>query len=190
MIHHHHASSEPDALQDQAERSGGRFRSPETLTMLFLLVASVLSLVFLGALVAEPKALFGRALSAIPPSLFPAIVLTALTLLSALALFLNLRGIAPEEDAPMSVQQWARAAALFGIMLIYALILVEFGFLISTVIAVALISVLMGATSLPQIAVVSVSGPVLLYLAATRLLAVSLPELDLIEAIYANIPGL
>ncbi|QPM90475.1 tripartite tricarboxylate transporter TctB family protein [Pseudooceanicola algae] len=184
------ASNDPHSAHRSPNNGRGRFRSPETLTMAALLIASVLSILFLGALVAEPKALFGRSLSAIAPSLFPTIVLTALAVLSALALYANLRGIAPEEDAPMTRDQWIRAATLFGIMLLYAMILTPFGFLISTIIAVALISMLMGATSVTQITLVSVIGPVLLYLAATRLLAVSLPELDQVEALYSLVPGL
>jgi putative tricarboxylic transport membrane protein len=40
-----------------------------------------------------------------------------------------------------------------------------------------------------QTAILSLTGPVLLYLAATRLLAVSLPELNVIELAYARMLG-
>lgn len=167
-----------------------RLRSPETLTIAALMIASCLSLLCLGSLVAEPKVLFGRSLSAISPSLFPMLVLTALAVLSVIALVLQLRGLSDDEGGSMSATEWARATSLFGIMLLYALILSKVGFLISTIIAISLISRLMGARSVPQIAAVAIVGPVLLYLASTRLLAVSLPELDVVESIYAAIPGL
>jgi putative tricarboxylic transport membrane protein len=64
------------------------------------------------------------------------------------------------------------------------------GFLISTAIAMTLISIQMGSRSIVQIAAVAILGPVLLYLAATELLAVSLPELDAIELLYARILAL
>ncbi|MBU2959269.1 tripartite tricarboxylate transporter TctB family protein [Citreicella sp. C3M06] len=190
MMHDSPVSNEQSSVHGAPLTHRDRLRSPETLTLAALLIASALSLLFLGALVAEPKALFGRSLSAIPPSLFPMLVLSALVVLSAIALILQLRGMVPDEGIPMSAQQWARAAALFGIMLLYALIMTSVGFLISTIIAVSLISLLMGARSVLQIAAVAITGPVLLYLASTRLLAVSLPELDVIESIYAAIPGL
>ncbi len=190
MMHDSPVSNERPSVHGAPLTHRDRLRSPETLTLAALLIASALSLLCLGSLVAEPKALFGRSLSAIPPSLFPMLVLTALALLSAIALVLQLRGMVPDEGAPLSVPDSPRATALFGIMLLYALILTQIGFLISTIVAVSLISLLMGARSIPQIAAVAILGPVLLYLAATRLLAVSLPELDVVETIYAAIPGL
>lgn len=190
MMHDSPLTSERSSAQAAPLTYRDRLRSPETLTIVALLMASTLALLCLGSLVAEPKALFGRSLSAIPPSLFPMMVLTALALLSAIALVLQLRGMVPDDAVLTTVREWTRAAALFGIMLLYAVILTKAGFLFSTIIAVNLISLLMGARSVLQISLVAILGPVLLYLASTRLLAVSLPELDMIETIYAAIPGL
>ena len=162
-------------------------RTPETLTTLALLIASVLSFAFINSLVAEPKALFGRSLSAIPPSLFPSITLALLAILCVVALVLIVSGTVAEQDAKMDRAQWFRSILLFGIMILYALIMLPFGFLISTAIATTLISLQMGARSPIQIVLVAVLGPASLYLAATRLLAVSLPELNAIELFYARI---
>ncbi|WP_341861277.1 hypothetical protein [Gymnodinialimonas sp. 57CJ19] len=67
-------------------------RTPEAQMTLVLLVASVLSLVFMGSPIAAPRALFGRSLSAIPPSMFPAITITLLAVLCVIALVLIARG--------------------------------------------------------------------------------------------------
>ena len=162
-------------------------RSPETLTIVALLIISVLSLIFMNVLVAEPKVLFGRSLSAIPPSLFPSITLAAMALMCAVALGLVATGTVAEQHVPMARAEWVRAIILFGIMTLYALTMAPFGFLISTAIATTLISLQMGARSVIQIGLVAIFGPVALYLAATRLLAVSLPELSAIEFFYANL---
>lgn len=165
-------------------------RSPETQMLIALLVASVLSLVFLSALVAEPKALFGRSLSAIPPSLFPGIVLSLLALMCVVTLALLGTGTVAEPGEGMSRTEWIRAATLFGILTLYAMTMAPFGFLISTAVALILISLHMGARSPLQIGLVALLGPVTLYLAATQLLAVSLPELNVIELAYARLLSL
>lgn len=162
-------------------------RSPETLTTVALLIGSIASIIFMNSLVAPPRALFGRSLSAIEPSLFPTIALVIMAILCALALLLIYTGTVAEQDAGMTRGQWTRAVLLFGIMILYALTMLPLGFLISTTIAIILISLQMGERSVLQIVLVAAIGPVALYLAATRLLAVSLPELVAIEQFYANI---
>lgn len=161
--------------------------TPETLTTLSLLVASTLSLIFMSSLVAAPKVLFGRTLSAITPSLFPSIVLFLLAVICALALVVIRIGAAEPAGKGLTRGEWLRAATLFGIMIFYAVTMAPFGFLISTAIATTLISLQMGARSPVQIGLVALVAPVLLYLGATQLLVVSLPELDVIEMAYARL---
>lgn len=155
-----------------------------------LLVLSCLGLVFLGSLVAEPKVLLGRALTAIPPSLFPSLVLSGLALLSALFLGRTVRrsSNSAAEDG-MERTSLRRALLLFAIMFAYALAMKPLGFLLSTAAALAAISYLVGNRSPLQIGLVSIASPVLLYLLATRLLAVSLPELSAIEFAYSRLLG-
>jgi putative tricarboxylic transport membrane protein len=163
--------------------------TPEIVVLTGLLVLSLLGLVFINALVAPPKLLFGRSLSAVAPTLFPSIVFVFLALLSVvLLLMLNKQG-GHEGEASMTHGEWRRGTIFFGILTLYALTMSPFGFLISTATAVALLSWQMGNRSWLQAVVLSLGGPVLLYLAATRLLAVSLPELNAIELIYARILG-
>lgn len=160
-------------------------RTPESYFALACLVLSALALAFIGALVAEPKVLFGRSLTAIPPSLFPTLVLAALAILS-LVLVIALAGNAPDEQTQHGVPGWRRGVAFFGMMTFYALAMTPFGFLIASAISMAAMAWLTGNRSVWQIAVLSIAAPALLYLAATRLLAVSLPELNAIELFYAR----
>ena len=168
-----------------------RRASPEVLTVAALLVVSAVALVFLDSLVAQPKLLFGRALTAITPSLFPMIILAALAVLCAVLLIVLRTGGERTEDivTSLSKSEWNRGMAFFAIMVGYALTMAPFGFLISSAIAMVLLSLLMGSRSILQIIFVAGAGPVLLYLAATRLLAVSLPELNTIEILYSRLLG-
>lgn len=163
---------------------------PEVLVGAAICLLSVLGLAFTGALVAEPKVLFGRALTAIPPALFPQLVLASLALLSAA--FLVRRVTRPggiRSAAAGDVPGWRRGVLLFAIMTLYALTMEPVGFLLSSVVALVLVSVLVGNRNPVQIALLAVIAPVALYLVATRLLAVSLPELSAVEFIYARLLG-
>ncbi len=155
-----------------------------------LLVLSCLGVIFIGSLVAEPKVLLGRSLTAIAPSLFPSLVLSGLALLSALFLARTVRR-SPKNAAEEDVERPSprRALLLFVIMIAYALAMKPFGFLLSTVLALAAVSYLVGNRSPLQIGLVSIMSPILLYLVATRLLAVSLPELSAIEFAYSRLLG-
>jgi len=163
--------------------------TPEVVVLATFLLLSLLGLVFIDALVAAPKLLLGRSLSAIAPSLFPRIILGLLVLLCiVLLVFLSLKG-SHEREENLGRGEWLRGCIFFGIMILYALTMEPFGFLISSAIAIALISWQLGNRSIVQTMLLSLVAPVLLYLAATRLLAVSLPELNVIELAYARLLG-
>lgn len=164
-------------------------KSPALMFAIVLLVFAGLALVFIGYLVAEPKLLFGRSLTAIPPNLFPAIILGLLVLLCVLQISMQLKGVPFASGPALGKAGWYRGIYFFAILTGYALLMVPLGFHISSIIAIALLSVQMGNRSIFQVALLSIGGPVLLYLGATRLLAVSLPELNIIELAYANLLG-
>ena len=165
--------------------------APEVLIVIALLVLSILALVFLGSLVEPPKLLFGRSLTAITPSLFPMIIIAALAIMCAILMFVMRAGGAETTGGGevLSKSEWQRGLAFFAIMIAYALTMAPFGFLISSAISMIALSLLMGTRSVLQIIGVAGLGPVLLYLAATRLLAVSLPELNTIEIFYSRLLG-
>ena len=161
----------------------------ESVVLALLLVLSLLGLMFMDSLVAAPKLLFGRSLSSLAPSLFPSIILALLAILCGLSLFEVARSGNSEAGSGLSGREWRRGIAFFVLMTAYALSMQPLGFLISSALVIALSSLLMGNRSVLQITVLSIASPILLYLAATRLLLVSLPELGLIELAYARLLG-
>lgn len=163
--------------------------TPEIIVLSGFLVLSLLGLAFISALVAPPKMLFGRSLTAVAPTMFPSIIFTFLAMLSTVILvMLNKRGGHVNESGLTRTER-LRGLIFFGIMTLYALTMEPFGFLVSSATAIILLSLQMGTRSWLQISILSLCGPVMLYLAATRLLAVSLPELNVIELFYARILG-
>lgn len=152
-----------------------------------LALLGVFGLVFMSYLVAPPKVLFGRSLTAIAPSLFPTLVLAALAILSGLLLF-SLRGtMLALHSKTFEDGALGRVVMLFAVMLFYALTMAPIGFFISSVLSMIAVAWIAGNRSIPQIIVVSVLSPIALYLVSTRGLAVSLPELSVIEFFYAAV---
>ncbi len=165
-------------------------------------LAALAAIVALPNLVAKPKLLFGRSLSAIEPTLFPQIILVLIAVLSVLAAIfaaLALRRASSngthgsEADGPaIDITETDRNSlvrvALFFVMLVaYGLMLKPFGFLISSFIVITVVSLLLGNRNWFQIIPFALVSPVCLYLLATRVLLVSLPELNFIELFYAGI---
>lgn len=164
------------------------WKTSENLFALACLILSVLALLFIGSLVAAPKVLFGQSLTAITPSIFPSIILSMLAALSVFHLLLAARNHS-DIDIDDGIVGWRRGAVFFGIMTIYGLILVPIGFILSSSLVLAVLGWFTGNRSVVQIIAISAIGPVLLYLGATRLLAVSLPELNFIEITISRLLG-
>jgi len=165
----------------------------ETAVAGVLLVLAAAFALFIGNLVAEPKMLLGRSLSAIAPDLFPLIAIALMIGLCALFLISIYRrrseNTAPADAADAERADWKRIGAFFGILLIYALTFYPIGFLASTVIAMILLSLLAGNRNAVQIIGLSCLCPIGLYIVSTRLLRVSLPELSSVEFAFARVLG-
>lgn len=164
------------------------WKKSENLFALGCLTLSVLAYLFLGSLIAQPKVLFGKSLTAITPSSFPSIVLGLLIFLCLVHLLLGARKQVTD-DSEIGIAGWRRGGIFFGIMTVYGLLLVPLGFIISSTLAIAVLSWFTGNRSIVQIVLVALIAPVLLYLSATRLLAVSLPELNFIEIALSRLLG-
>lgn len=155
--------------------------------VLALFLVGVGGIVFMDRLVAAPKLLFGRSLSAIPPSLFPKLVLGGLALLAGALLVTRGRALLQESHISVDTRGLVRALLLFAVMVLYALTMARIGFLISTALALAAVSVIAGNRSVPTILALALIAPVSLYIVSTRGLSVSLPELSPIEFAYARV---
>ena len=180
---------------EKRDKATGTIHRNELLFSLASGLAALAVIVSLPHLVAKPKLLFGRSLSAMEPTLFPYIILSlilALSILAALFAAIAARrattgagiphGEVSNEDSPL-----VRVAVFFVMLVAYGLLLKPVGFLLSSFIVITVVSLLLGNRNWWQIIPFAVLSPVLLYLLATRVLLVSLPELNLIELFYAGI---
>jgi len=158
-------------------------------------VAAVAAIIALPSLVAKPKMLFGRSLSAMEPSLFPQITLILIVVMACLLLPLAIHGmmktpkVVDDSAANLSFTEKPvfKVAVFFITLVIYGLLLKPAGFLISSFLVICTLSLLLGNRNWIQIILVATLCPVVLYLIATRGMLVSLPELNQIELFYANI---
>lgn len=166
-------------------------------------LAALAAIIALPAMVAKPKLLFGRSLSAIEPTLFPYIILSMILVLSILAAVFAAIAHRRSQPATVAVSQSKleitgeeseldgsplfRVAVFFVMLVAYGLLLKPVGFLISSFIVITVVSLLLGNRNWLQIIPFALISPVCLYLLATRVLLVSLPELDVIELFYAGI---
>lgn len=164
-----------------------RFVTAEAWLAGSLALLGILGVAFMSRLVAEPKVLFGRSLTAIEPSLFPALVLGSMAVLASLLLY-SLRGsLLAEVSKTFEEGALLRVVMLFAVMVFYALTMAPLGFFISSAVSMATVAWIAGNRSILQICAVSVLSPIGLYLISTRGLAVSLPELSSIEFLYARV---
>ncbi len=155
-----------------------------------LLALAIGFTVFMDLLIAKPKMLFGRSLTAMEPNIFPLITMVLMGLLCGVYLWQIVREAGEAKSRQLvDIRTTVRLTVFFAILVFYALTFKPFGFLISTFIAMALISVLAGNRNVLQIAALSFVSPVAIYLIATRALKVSLPELSSIEFAYAALLG-
>lgn len=152
-----------------------------------LALMAILGLAFMSQLVGRPKMLFGQSLASIPPSLFPTMVLLAMAALAVGFIYLNRNELLSDESTVFDEGALQRVVLLFGVMFFYALTMAVLGFFISTALSMMGVAWLAGNRNKVQIVLVALISPVLLYLLATRGLAVSLPELSVIEFFYAGI---
>lgn len=157
-------------------------------------IAASAALLALPKLVAEPKLLFGRSLSAMEPTLFPYIILSLILVLAVLAALFALIGlyrtpaaeVVSDADA-VNDNPLLRVSIFFVTLVAYGLLLKPLGFLMSSAMVITVLSLLLGNRNWVQIGLFAVVSPICLYLIATRGLLVSLPELNVIELFYAGI---
>ena len=157
-----------------------------------LLMLAIAFIAFMEALVAKPKLLFGRSLSAIEPTFFPIIGMAMMVFFCSLFFiraYRNPGSADASEETPADETDWLRVGAFFLVLLFYALTFSRIGFLSASFLSMVAISLLAGNRNFLQIVAFSFLLPLAFYLVATRLLLVSLPELAPVELFIARILG-
>jgi putative tricarboxylic transport membrane protein len=126
--------------------------------------------------VAKPQKLFGRALSALDPTLYPRFVLGAL-LVIAIAYFV-VSGRLRELNLfrAIDAQGYFNVGVSLVCVVAYAFVLPILGFVVSGIALTFVLTVFYGNRNHYLTVAVSVLAPLAIYYGATRLLLVSLPE--------------
>ena len=113
--------------------------------MVLLGVGGVL---FMDQLVAAPKVLFGRSLTAIPPSLFPMLTLGAMAVLACMLAYSLRKSLFSNVSVVFEEGALGRVISLFAVMFFYAFSMELLGFFISTVLSLLAVSWIAGNRSL------------------------------------------
>jgi len=160
-------------------KAGGTRWSKWNFNHVTALVLALLATALLLAVpyqVAKPQRLFGRALTALDPALYPRLVFGAL-LAIAVGYFV-LSGRLRELNLFRTVDRrgYFNVGVTTVCLVTYAFALPKLGFIVSGIALTAVLTVFYGNRNHFLTVAVSVLAPLAIYYGATRLLLVSLPE--------------
>jgi len=143
-------------------------------------VLILLALALLGAVpyqVAEPQRLFGRALTALDPALYPRLVFGVLLVVAIGYFAASGRIREPNLFRTVDARGYFNVGVTLVCLLAYAFALPHLGFVVSGIALMLVLTVFYGNRNHLLTAAVGVLVPLAIYYGATRLLGVSLPEL-------------
>jgi len=158
---------------DGARWSRWNFNHVAAVVLTALAVALLLSVPYQ---VAKPERLFGRALSALNPALYPRSVLGMLLLIAIGYFVVSFRLRELNLFRTVDVRGYLGVAVTTVCVVAYALVLPKLGFVASGIALTAILTVFYGNRNHLLTVAVSVLTPLAIYYGATRLLLVSLPE--------------
>lgn len=164
-----------------SEASGSRW-SKWNFNHTTALAIAALAVALLAAVpyqVDKPGRLFGRALSALDPTLYPRLVFVLL-LVIAIGYFLvsgRLREL--NQFRTIDSQGYFNVGVTIFCILAYAFALPQLGFVVSGIVLMLVLTVFYGNRNHYMTVAVSVLAPLAIYYGATRLLLISLPEFPL-----------
>ena len=143
-----------------------------------LAIAAVAAALFVAVpyQVAKPERLFGRALSALNPTLFPRIVLGVLLVVAILYFVASARLHELNLFRTVDARGYFSVAVTIVCLVAYGFALPAFGFVASGIALMLVLTVFYGNRNHYLTVAVSVLVPVAIYYGATHLLQVSLPE--------------
>lgn len=128
----------------------------------------------------KPRLLLGRSLTGLDPALFPRIAGVCMLLLSIAFLFQSRNLKETNLFRGVAVSGYASVAITILVLVIYALLLEPIGFVASSALTVAALTILYGNRNIYLIALTSLGVPLGIYYLCTRLLLVFLPEFPLL----------
>lgn len=164
---------------DGSPRAGGSRWSRWNFNRVTALALASIAALLLAAVpyqVAEPEKLFGRALSALDPTLYPRIVFGALLVIGIIYFLISGRLRESNLFREIDAQGYFNVGVSLVCVLAYAFVLPFLGFVVSGIILTFVLTVFYGNRNHYLTVAVSVLAPLAIYYGATRLLKVSLPE--------------
>jgi putative tricarboxylic transport membrane protein len=126
--------------------------------------------------VEEQPTLFGVTGSGLDPAFFPNLVAILFLVIGAIYLWLSFGMTEHNGFRDLTGNSYATIGISLGIFILYAALLQPLGFLLSSGLVVAALSVFYGARHIPSILLVAVGVPAAVYFVFRRALNVALPE--------------
>lgn len=154
----------------------GRAANFNTVVAIGFVGLGLLLLAIIPDQVDRPLMLFGQAPSGLNPQLFPQLVASGFLLLGLCYLVRSFRMSEPNGFRRLTSESIVNVTVTLGALLIFALSMVPLGFLLSSVLLIAVLSTFYGNRNILLGVLVSVLVPTAIFLVFTRLLHVSLPE--------------
>lgn len=165
----------PAAAPEGASRAWTWNFNHATAFVLILLAVALLAAV--PYQVAEPQRLFGRALTALDPALYPRLVFGILLAVAIGYLVVSARLREPNLFRTVDGRGYFNVGVTLACLLAYAFALPRLGFVVSGMAVTLVLTIFYGNRNHLLTAAVGVLAPLAIYYGATRLLGVSLPEL-------------
>jgi putative tricarboxylic transport membrane protein len=128
----------------------------------------------------KPRLIMGRSLTGLDPALFPRVAAAGMLLLS-IAYLSQSRKLKEENSfRGVALSGYVNVAVTILVLSAYALLLEPIGFVASSALTVAVLTVLYGNRNIYLIGLSSLGIPLAIYYMCTRLLLVFLPEFPLL----------
>lgn len=145
-----------------------------------LAAGCVLFAIFLYAVipseVERPPVLFGVSSQGLDPAFFPYVVATCFLVVGLWYLYSSFGLNDTNGFRGLNRDNYTSIGFTTAVFVVYAVILIPLGFVLSSALVVAVLSVFYGARHWPTILVVALGVPAVVYVVFRRLLTVSLPE--------------
>jgi len=148
-----------------------------TVVALSLVIFSVAAYLLIPYQIEKPRAMFGRQLMSLEPTLFPRLSIVALFVLSLWYLTHSAKLLEKNLFKEMGGRGIIRVAVIFLICLGYALLFEPLGFVLASGLMVLLMTVFLGNRHVPMILGVVIGTSLIVYYLFTWALKVSLPEI-------------
>ncbi len=148
-----------------------------TIVAAFLVLFSIVFYVLIPSQIAKPKLFMGRSLAGIQPSLFPRLTITGLFALSIWYLVYSFRLQEKNLFTELAGKNVIRVLVTLTILVAYALLFEPLGFVISTALMAASLTLYLGNRNILVLILVAIVIPLAIFFIFTRAMRVSLPEI-------------